>query len=447
MVYFQKVDEDPDGKQSLDEWLRVKDALLAGKPRPPLDGAEDRLTVAELCDRFLKHKRHLRDTGELAPRSFEEYHRTCDRIVRVFRKSRLVEELTAEDFGKLRRDMAKTYGLVRIANEIQRSRSVFKFGLDEGLIDRPIRYGQSFAKPSQKSLRVTRASKGPRMFTAEQIRKILDVATVNIRAMVLLAINAAVGNTDVAELPTAAVDLEAGWLVYPRVKTGIPRRVPLWPETLAAIREVLAHRKPANTPEDERLLFIGKRGESYVGKHRGYRVHQEFIRVLKLAGIEGRTFYDLRRTFETVAEDSKDLSAVQAVMGHSPPANDMSAVYRQKVDDGRLHGVVDVVRRWLFAGAELTPEHAEANQKQAGADPLAVAIGKALLAIENAEGPTRRTLESVWLPEIRNATEFPRGSGAARLVEVWYQRPDDPVAAATNAPTNGERPTFRVYAG
>ena len=38
--------------------------------------------------------------------------------------------------------------------------------------------------------------------------------------------------------------------------------------------------------------------------------------------------------------------------------------------------------------------------------------------------PTRKTLESVWLPEIENARQHPRGSAADRLREVWGQRPD-----------------------
>lgn len=100
---------------------------------------------------------------------------------------------------------------------------------------------------------MAKATKGPQMFTAEQIRSILDVATVNIKGMVLLAINGALGNTDVAERPTSLVDFASGWLVYPRVKTGMDRRIPLWNETIDALRQVLAERKPPKNPDDERL--------------------------------------------------------------------------------------------------------------------------------------------------------------------------------------------------
>lgn len=398
--YFGKIADDPDGQKALALWLEQKDDLLAGRtPRVSGDG----LTLADACNRFMTHKTHRRDTGELAARSFEEYKKTCDRIIRVFGRGRLVADLASDDFAALRADIAKTNGLIRIGNEIQRTRSLFKFCYDEGLIDRPVRYGQSFAKPSQKSLRMARASKGPQMFTAGEIRSLLNVATVNIKGMVLLAINGALGNTDVAELPKAALHLEAGWLDYPRIKTAIPRRVPLWDETVAALREVVAQRKPAKNPDDERLLFVGKRGETYIGKHRGYRVHQEFARVLKLAGIEGRTFYDLRRTFQTVAEASKDLSAVQAVMGHSPPANDMSAVYRQKVDDDRLRAVVQCVHAWLFGN---------------GDDRLAVAVKAARDAIQAATGPVRAAVELAWSGTITAALAGDTDA-QKRLIETW----------------------------
>lgn len=35
-------------------------------------------------------------------------------------------------------------------------------------------------------------------------------------------------------------------------------------------------------------------------------------------------------------------------MGHTPPASDMSAVYRGRISDERLKAVTHYVRRWLF---------------------------------------------------------------------------------------------------
>src|SRR5262245_36405646 len=46
------------------------------------------------------------------------------------------------------------------------------------------------------------------------------------RAMVLLGLNAGMSNTDCAALELHHVNLDAGWLDYPRPMTGIPRRTP-----------------------------------------------------------------------------------------------------------------------------------------------------------------------------------------------------------------------------
>jgi integrase len=75
----------------------------------------------------------------------------------------------------------------------------------------------------------------------------IDAAGVSLKAMLLLGIDCGFGNSDCASLPLSALDLDGGWITYPRPKTGIERRCPLWPETVAALREVLARRhEPKN---------------------------------------------------------------------------------------------------------------------------------------------------------------------------------------------------------
>ena len=111
----------------------------------------------------------------------------------------------------------------------------------------------------------------------------------------------------------------------------MPRTVPLWPETVEAIQEALAIRQKPKDVAHVGLLFISPRRMSYVRKDRSYGLSAEFKRELDKAGVEGHAFYDLRRTFQTVAEGTHDLAAVQAVMGHTPHTNDMSATYRQPV--------------------------------------------------------------------------------------------------------------------
>jgi integrase len=345
--YFGKVADDPNGEAALKLWAEDKDDLLAGrKPRRLQTGT----TVHALCNHFMHFKKQLLDSGELAQRTWDRYHDTCERVLEVFGETRPADDLRPEDFAQLRAELAKTYGPVALGNEIQIVRSIFKYGVEAELLEKAVRFGPGFKKPSAKTLRINRAKAGLRMFERKELLAVLRHATVNLKAMALLGINAGLGNTDLALLPICAIDLDSGWLDYPRPKTGMPRRVPLWPETVKRIRAALKARREPKNPADVDLLFIGRRGQSYIGDHKGYRVTQEMDRALEKAGLDrkGLSFYALRHTFQTIAEGARDLAAVQAIMGHAPSNSDMSAVYRERVDDERLKAVTDHVRTWLF---------------------------------------------------------------------------------------------------
>ena len=64
----------------------------------------------------------------------------------------------------------------------------------------------------------------------------------------------------------------------------------------------------------------------------------------------GLSFYAIRHTFATVAGESLDQVAVNAIMGHVDST--MAAAYRERIGDDRLIRVVDHVRGWLFDDKE-----------------------------------------------------------------------------------------------
>lgn len=340
--------DDPDG--ALNKWLDQRDDLLAGRePRATGDG----LTIRTLVNLFLESKEALRDTGELAPRSFADYLVTCKRIVKVFGRGRLVSDLRPTDFEKLRKDYAKTHGPTSLANDIGHARVVFNYAYKQGLIERPLLFGDGFKKPKAAVLRRERQKKGVKMFTPQQIQAMLVKARPQLKAMILLGINCGMGNTDCAMLPLTALDLQTGWLTYPRIKTAIERRAKLWPETVAALKDVLDHRRESKDADHADKVFVTKCGFPWLGKCKTDHdcpVSKETTKLLKALGIHrrGLGFYALRNTFETVGGESLDQAAVDRVMGHVSPTNDMSAVYRQRITDERLLRVAKYVRRWLL---------------------------------------------------------------------------------------------------
>jgi len=343
---------DPQG--SLDRYLAQKDDLYAG--RTPRTTTDDGCTVWELVHRFLGSKEQLVKSGELTQRSFDDYERECKRTVAVFGRHRMVEDLTPDDFEKLRARIAKKLGPVALGNAVNRIRSVFKYGYEQYLIDKPVRYGQTFKRPSATVLRKDRNKKGPRMFEAEQIRDMLDATSRSIKAMILLGINCGFGNNDCATLPRDMLDLENGWVNFPRPKTGIQRRCPLWPETVSALKDAMAHMPSPKAEEDAGLVFITKYGMNWSDGTRRNPISAECGKLLRQLKMKrpGLGFYALRHTFQTIGEECRDLVAVRAIMGHAPPSNDMSSLYREKMTDDRLQAVTDHIRSWLST-ARRTP--------------------------------------------------------------------------------------------
>ena len=168
--------------------------------------------------------------------------------------------------------------------------------------------------------------------------------------MILLGINCGFGNADCGKPPMAAQDLDAGWLDFPRPKTGIPRRCWLWPETVSAIRAAVATRPDHKDKADADLLFITKYGGAWFKESRDNPMSAEFRKLAKSVGVNGaRGFYCLRRGFETIAGESQDQVAVDAIMGHVNQS--MAATYPQGISDERLRAVAERVRAWLFGEA------------------------------------------------------------------------------------------------
>jgi integrase len=309
---------------------------------------------------FLTAKQRRMQSGDMGRRSFADYHATCARLVDAFGVHRLVDDLSSSDFGALRSRIAKTRGPVALGNEIGRVRSVFKYGYDSGLLEKPVRFGPEFVKPPKRMMRQAKQARGAKMFEAKEIRALVKAASPAIKAMVLLGINCGMGNTDIAELPRSALDLKKGILDFPRPKTGISRRAVLWPETVKAIEAALKVRPKAKRAEDRDLVFITKQGQRWVrvgepgakseGKAQAVvsdAVGLQFGKLLRETKLQrpGRGFYSLRHTFRTVADAVGDQRAVERVMGHENGA-DMATHYVERVGDDRLRGVSEHVGRW-----------------------------------------------------------------------------------------------------
>jgi len=342
----------PNAEAAEAEYLRQREYLQAGRLPP---NNRSGILINDLCNRFLNSKRGLVASHELSGRTFRAYHDTCTEVVDHFGSARPVDDCRPDDFESFRAKASNGRGPHAIAKIVTITRMVFGFAFASELVEKPIRFGPSFAKPSGKSMRLHRARKqetnGLRMFEASEIRQLLEAASPQMRALILLAANAGLGNTDLANLPKSAI--KGHWLQFPRVKTGIDRRIPLWPETLAALELAIEKRPRAKDPADAGLCFLTRTGGRLVrttpnGNGVYDWVSKTFCTLLQQLGMKrpGLGFYALRHGFETIAGGCADQIAVDAIMGHT--ANDMASLYRERIDDERLLKAVNHVHAWLF---------------------------------------------------------------------------------------------------
>ena len=158
-----------------------------------------------------------------------------------------------------------------------------------------------------------------------------------------------------AALTVENLDLDGGWLNYPRPKTGVARRCLLWGETVQALRVVIAGR----TREGEGHVFLNDRGTPMISvseQNHTDLVSPRFSALLKKLKLARPAlgFYGLRHSFRTAADSARDPVAIDIIMGHTDPS--MGAVYRERIEDDRLEAVVKVVRDWLWPDKFTVPD-------------------------------------------------------------------------------------------
>jgi integrase len=344
LYYFGK-----DASAALNKYLEERDNLQAGRtPRTRGDG----LTIRQMVNRFLTSKKTDLQTKVISPRTWADYYGAGQRLVEFFADA-FVADLGPADWERFRAKLAKTRGAVGMKNAILRTRIIGGWAFQNDLIDKPIRFGASFRQPNKSVLR--RAKTGSRTFAANDLRMLIDAAHSPLKAMILLGLNCGFGQSDVATLPLEALDLGGGWVRFPRPKTGIDRRAPLWPETITALKEAIAKRPEPAVAEDAGLVFLTRRGARWVHhkEHDDGRVvftdgvGQEFRKLLVNLRLKKRgSFYNLRHTFRTEATAVNDRDAADLVMGHVDST--MAANYVERFPESRLHAVVNAVRCWLW---------------------------------------------------------------------------------------------------
>ncbi|MEI8212331.1 MAG: tyrosine-type recombinase/integrase [Planctomycetota bacterium] len=349
-----------DQDKALAEWLRVKDDLLAGRARRPNE--PDKMSLADLCNLFLKSKAGAVETGYLRQRSWNDYKAECERMLRILGRNVAVDHLNESDFGTLRKSLAKGVNFKTLEGRIVRCRAVFRFGERRRLVAPVLHKMEDELRKPPKAAIDREKGDAIKVFEASEIRLLLANANPQMKSMIFLGINCGMGNEDIAQLTVDNLDLERGWLNKRRAKTGKSRRIPLWKETVDAIQAVLDSRNGEKSKAER--LFMTKFGATFNANTKANPISSEFRKLRLSLGIDSsaKTFYTLRHSFKTIGENATGNNVgVDALMGHIDAS--VSGIYRQFITDERLLEITNAVRTWLF---ESDKPKAEPKRKPRG---------------------------------------------------------------------------------
>lgn len=325
-----------DPQAAVDRYLEQKDYLHAGVV-PPAKCS----TLADVLNAFDAEKKRSLEIGDIGQRTYNEYVQICDTIA-TLGKHRPIDSIGPDDLSRLRTMLAKGKGGQLVSPVTHKrlltfARMVFYHANEE--LGFSVRYKKSLRPPTIAKIRERRNEIGERMFDADEIRKLLTAAPQPLRSMILLGINCAFGPRDIIQLPFKAIDLDGGWHNFARPKTHVPRRCPLWSDTVKALREIVPESGP---------MFNGRKWTRHIIAHQ----FKELAEQCGIYVVGTKTFYSLRRTFETIAKTADvNQSVIDRIMGHERP--DMSEIYNQRTYDTMLRKCTDHVRKWLRGSVTL----------------------------------------------------------------------------------------------
>ena len=319
------------------------------------DSRSDALTVGDLVNHFLHHRKGKMDGGELANVTYTDYTAAGVHLIDCLGRHTDVDGLQPDDFAKLRDRLADRYCLSALGPQMQRCKAIFNFAYKNMLVDKPIRMGLSFDKPTRKAVLREKQSKPAKIFTLDELTTLYQSAGRQMQTFMVLALNSGMGNGDIGRLENRHI--VGTWVNFPRHKTTTARTFPLWPETVKAIQA----NKQTKHPELPNV-FLTKYGNVWHDEKNHSAISKEFRQLCIECGIHqpGRSFYALRHQFRTIADASRDTPAINHIMGHTDSS--MGGNYREWIDPDRLQAVVDLVRKWVKPMFR-KPANAKAGEK------------------------------------------------------------------------------------
>lgn len=373
--YFGSIRTDPDGVAALKDWIARKDGILAGLDNLRVESTGSGKTLLEVAKLFADVLHHRLTHNQIADETFCDYQREIDEFVNVVGPNAIAKAIGPAHFTAYFNHLiaGRKLGPHRLGTAIRYIRALFNWAVKNGHLP-PVVYGTEFVPPntSPEALAVQKARSGDDaqddpIFERDVIEWLLNRATPPFRAMILLTLNCGIGPSDIARLKWKHI--KGRRLSLRRGKTGIKREAFLWRKTLDALERVktLKHSRLAIEKEGvDALVFLTRKNHPYVRRERlmqGEKVVKikiqnsisiTFSRWMKeareagvIAAVIKLTYYNLRHTFRTHADNCPDTNAVKRSMGRPIDGSDRRYI-RRPMKLRRLKRVAVIVKHCIW---------------------------------------------------------------------------------------------------
>jgi integrase len=311
MYYFGS-----DKRQALEKYLDQATYLHGGQNNlQQQKPTSDNMTLKQLCDMYLKYQYSKLQANDLTASHHNEQIGSLNKLM-AFLGQIDINNISTLDLQNYKRRIQKSHvSVCRLNLHISIMKALFHWARkNDVLANIPNIDAVSRGKIVHQEKYT---------FDPEQLNKLLSAADVKMRAMTWLGLNCGFGCTDCSVLKWSDLDLVNNRVKLARKKTGIPRDLPLWPETVESLK---------NVPKIGKLVFYTSRGNPYIqtllktdgdGNEKYTTLNAittKFSRLIKKSGFDvpkGTGFYTLRRTAATLAARSGDPFAVQRLLGHA----------------------------------------------------------------------------------------------------------------------------------
>ncbi len=310
MYYFGS-----DKKQALQRYLEHA-AHLYGNQSNSAKPINDSMTLKQLCDLYLKYQFSKVQANALTARHHNDQVASLSKLMSILGRSREIKDISTLDLQNYKQALQNKYGAGHRLNlHISILKAIFHWAKKNDILEHVPNID---AVSRSKIMHIQRA-----IFSHEEIITLLKHADVQMKAMIWLGLNCGFGCTDCSELQWKHLDFVKGRVMLPRKKTGISRDLPLWPETIEALKKI---------PRRGNLVFYTARGNPFIrtelrkkedGQERYSTLNTistKFSRLIKKSNLTvpaGTGFYTLRRMAATMAARSGDPFAVQRLLGHA----------------------------------------------------------------------------------------------------------------------------------